>query len=264
MTIREVVVVVPANNEEALVADALHALLVARERSPVPTRIVVVDDASTDATATRARGVLPDGHPVVEGPGTTVGSARAAGVAAGCRGVSDPGRVWVASTDADSRVPADWLRRQVRLADDGVDAIAGEVALDEAADTRLVQAFRRHYARRADHRGPHLHAANLGLRLTALEEAGGWADRAHAEEHDLWARLPAWCRTVRDPGLVVVTSSRLQGRTPIGFADDLRRLHHDLGAAARASAGPSSPVATSVARPPMTAGPRRPIGAQRW
>ena len=41
----------------------------------------------------------------------------------------DPDDIWIACTDADSRVPADWLEHQVQLADGGVDLVLGTVEL---------------------------------------------------------------------------------------------------------------------------------------
>ncbi len=218
------VVVVPARDEERELPACLAGLLVAVANSPVPARIVLVDDASLDATAAVARGRLTPPHVVVAGPGLDVGSARRHGVVVGTAADDvDPRRVWVASTDADTVVPPDWLGRQVAHATAGTDAVAGVVALGDAPPA-LVAAFRTRYGSRTGGAHPHLHAANLGIRLSTLRAAGSWRPGGHAEEHDLWRRLPVGTRVVTDAALVVTTSARLRGRVPIGFADDLARL----------------------------------------
>lgn len=223
-----VVVVVPARDEERDLPACLAGLLVAVANSPAPARIVVVDDASLDATATVARTRLAPPHQVVEGPGRDVGSARRHGVAVAVGDDVDPRRVWIASTDADTVVPPDWLVRQVRHAAAGTDAVAGVVTLGDAP-AALVAAFRTRYGHHTDGTHRHLHAANLGIRLSTLQAAGSWRSAGHAEEHDLWRRLPPGTRVVADSALVVTTSARLQGRAPIGFAADLARLWSAVG-----------------------------------
>lgn len=217
------VVVVPARDEERDLPACLASLLVAVANSPVPGQIVLVDDASLDATAIVGRAMLPPPHRVVTGPGRDVGSARQHGVVVGTEDDLDPRGVWVASTDADTVVPPDWLVRQVAHAAAGTDAVAGVVTLGDAPAS-LVAAFRTRYGDQTSGTHPHLHAANLGIRLSILRAAGSWQPSGHAEEHDLWRRLPPGTRVVADAGLVVTTSARLRGRVPIGFADDLARL----------------------------------------
>lgn len=92
-------VIVPAHNE----ADTLPATLasLAAQRCPPPYEVIVVDNASTDSTATVAAGA---GATVVTEPQLGVCRARQAGVAA-ARGEI------VVSTDADTTLPADWLAR---------------------------------------------------------------------------------------------------------------------------------------------------------
>lgn len=224
-----VVVVVPARDEERDLPACLAGLLVAVANSPVPAWIVVVDDASLDATAEVARTRLAPPHRVVVGPGRDVGSARRHGVAVAVGDDVDPRRVWVASTDADTVVPPDWLVRQVGHATAGTDAVAGVVTLGDAP-AALAAAFRTRYGHRSGGPHPHLHAANLGIRLSTLRAAGSWQPVGHAEEHDLWRRLPPGAQVVADSSLVVTTSARLHGRAPIGFADDLARLWSSVGA----------------------------------
>jgi cellulose synthase/poly-beta-1,6-N-acetylglucosamine synthase-like glycosyltransferase len=80
-----------------------------------------------------------------------------------------------------------------------------------------------HHLRADGHR--HVHGANLGIRASALAGLGGWSPLVSGEDVELAARA-------RDAGLVirrsgaapVVTSARLDGRAPDGFAAYLRRL----------------------------------------
>lgn len=231
MTCRSVVVVVPARDEAATIVACLRALLVAVERCPVPARVVVVDDASLDGTGTLARSMLGPPHLVVAGPGRDVGSARARGVEAAAPGVVDPASTWFASTDADTVVPPDWLRRQVAHARTGIDAVAGVVRLGRGTSPALDAAFRARYGTASSGSHDHLHAANLGLRWSTLDAAGSWQSGSHAEEHDLWSRLPPTTLVVADAALAVATSSRGRGRVPIGFAADLARLARRAGPA---------------------------------
>jgi hypothetical protein len=57
-----------------------------------------------------------------------VGAARRAGTRAALRGRAGPAReLWLARTDADSAVPADWLTVMVRAAGRGADLLLGTV-----------------------------------------------------------------------------------------------------------------------------------------
>ena len=92
-------VVVPAHNEADTLPAALASL--AAQRCPVPYEVIVVDNASTDATATVAARA---GATVVAEPRLGVCRARQTGVEAA-------GGEIVVSTDADTVLPADWLAR---------------------------------------------------------------------------------------------------------------------------------------------------------
>ena len=100
-----VAVVVPAHDERDLLPACLAALAVAADRiAPVPVEIVVVADACTDDTAALAAAA---GAHVVLVHERNVGHARAAGMAHALR--HGPGGLWLATTDADSRVGPGWL-----------------------------------------------------------------------------------------------------------------------------------------------------------
>ena len=117
MTPARIAVVVPAHNEEALLPACLRSVLAAT--TPVPVEVVVVADACTDDTAALASAA---GATVITLAARNVGRARAAGMEHALRSGADG--LWLATTDADSRVPANWLRRHLVLAGSGADLVA--------------------------------------------------------------------------------------------------------------------------------------------
>ncbi len=94
--------VVPAYNEEILLADCLRAIQAEIDRSGASAEIVVVDNASTDRTADVARSF----------PGVTVvHEARKGLVQARKAGFEASSGVLVANIDADTLVPRFWIDR---------------------------------------------------------------------------------------------------------------------------------------------------------
>ena len=128
--IETVGVVVPARNEEALLPACLAALGRAARQVSVPVRVLVAADSCTDRTAAvaRAHGAL-----VISLCARRVGAARAAGMAEVLRLTAGAGldlaAIWLATTDADTVVPAGWLQRQVAHADQGWDVVLGTVTV---------------------------------------------------------------------------------------------------------------------------------------
>lgn len=222
--VTQVVVVVPARNEEQLLPGCLAALSQAATRVPVPVLVVVVLDRCTDGTAQAARraGVL-----TVPSAVGAVGAARRAGVQAAAAQLPGlrPARTWLASTDADSRVPVGWLAHHLALADAGADLVVGTVVLDSPAEA---PAWTRRYERAATtgRAHPHVHGANLGVRWSAYQATGGFAPLPAHEDVALVRQVTAvpGTRVVRTLGEPVRTSSRLRGRAPAGVARDLRAL----------------------------------------
>lgn len=219
--IRRVVVVVPVHDEELLLPECLAALQIAAADAGLPVDVVVVLDACTDGSAEVARSTDVQ---VVEVAAGSVGVARAVGVRAGlARGDEDAATVWIACTDADTVVPAHWLRTQRALADDGADVVVGTVRPDPRDLTeRQLAAWR---ATRVPGRpNGHVHGANLGVRADAYVRAGGFDPVPEHEDVDLVARLRADrdVTVVASDAVDVVTSGRLIGRTPGGYARYLR------------------------------------------
>ena len=152
--------------------------------------------------------------------------ARAAGFAEVLR--REAGRpttdIWLATTDADSAVPADWLAVQLELARGGAQAVAGTVQVrDWSQQPPAARArFDRTYGVPGDGH-LHVHGANLGISAEAYVDAGGVPPLALAEDHALVDTLRArGSRLVATGRIPVVTSGRRESRTVGGFADHLR------------------------------------------
>ncbi|GAA4724438.1 glycosyltransferase family A protein [Isoptericola chiayiensis] len=222
-------VVVPVHDEEELLPRCLHALRGAvallHDAAPlVRVRTVLVLDGCTDGSADVARA---SGFATLTTPGVGVGEARRAGVDA--VGRADPGRdtarVWLACTDGDSEVPEHWLVRHLELADGGADVVVGTVRprLEELSADRADAWLASH---RPGVANGHVHGANLGIRRSTYESAGGFAALREHEDVVLVDRArTTGARVVADAACEVVTSARLVGRTPGGYA---RHLREDL------------------------------------
>lgn len=220
-------VTVPARNEASGITACLRSLDAAAARSPRPVVVAVACDTCNDGTNTIARHYEPRSIQlvIVEGRWQSAGAARAAATDA-CRSllVGDPATTWLATTDADTTVPPDWLARQVTAADRGADVILGIVELDAGTPTPLRDAFLDVYERGVEH--PHAHGANFGIRGSTYAAAGGWNHAVTVgEEHDLLARaIDIGATVLRTNELVVSTSGRTSSRVIGGFATDLGEL----------------------------------------
>ncbi|MEU3847667.1 PIG-L family deacetylase [Micrococcus terreus] len=258
------VVVVPAHNEQDLLPRCLAALARAADRwedvhGQGTVVITVAVDHCTDATVARAQemAALDGRFQVLEldarsaqetglPDGGTVGAARDAGLRWGVArmtggdGATEGGaEIWVASTDADTVVPADWLVAQAALAAQQTGAAAAPGTEPATAPRVLVagtvmphpgdldddvqRLWYSDYEHREDH--PHIHGANLGMPWSVYRELGGFPHVSADED----VSLVEAARTTGVPVIAtdrtrVVTSGRTDGRTPAGFAGFLRDL----------------------------------------
>jgi len=225
--VTHLVVVIPARNEEHRLPRCLravqHAAHQIRTPDPLAVRVIVVADRCTDRTtqiATEHSWV----DVVLSGRGR-VGSARSQGVdhaVARCGGPSPA--VWIASTDADSVVPADWLLTQLQCAAAGADLVLGTVRPDP---TELPPQVLRTWLQRHDLTDghPHIHGANLGVRADMYDQVGGFADVDVHEDVLLAAAVRrAGGRVISTAASPVLTSGRVTGRTPAGMAGYLNLL----------------------------------------
>jgi cellulose synthase/poly-beta-1,6-N-acetylglucosamine synthase-like glycosyltransferase len=229
-------VVVPAH-DEAMTLPATLASLRAATRHPAVSEmdvtLVVVADACTDDTAEIAEAA---GALVVTESFRNVGKARAAGVAAAGRRLGAHGAGWwLATTDADTVVPARWLAHQLHHARRGWDCVVGTVRLAPHPALSAATAARHeahYFARRRTGSGawrhPHVHGANLGVSVGPYLAAGGFAPLAHGEDRRLVSRLErTGHRVLRTDACPVLTSARLDARAPHGLGAFLAGLAVD-------------------------------------
>lgn len=228
--LRALAVVVPAHDEQELLGRCLGAVArnvdeVTRRHPDLWVLTVVVLDRCRDRSAEIARLA---GVRTLSVPAGCVGTARRAGVewAMSLIGPESPERVWIASTDADSVVPADWLLRQVEVAEDGGRLVVGAVRPDPEDLPPATHAAWRILHRSAEV-GAHVHGANLGFRLDAYRAVDGFPCVSEHEDRILVDALMGLGVTPR-PGAEVLTSGRRHGRAPGGFSRYLRELQHRL------------------------------------
>ncbi|MFI5426149.1 glycosyltransferase [Aeromicrobium sp. UC242_57] len=220
--VTQVCVVVPARDEQDLLPSALRALDAARDRvRHIRVDITVVADRCTDQTAELA---ASHGAIVISTDAGNVGAARAAGCSAAlARHANGRERLWLATTDADSQVPSDWIQAQLATAAEGHDLFLGTVRLARTDQAEFGDWVSRYAAdaRRWVHHG-HVHGASLGIRAETYVDLGGFRPLDSGEDVDLIHRASkadaviAW----EHPG-TVTTSARRTGRAPGGVAADL-------------------------------------------
>lgn len=211
-------VVIPAHNEQALIAACLQSVRTAAACSHLlgeDVQTVVVLDHCHDLT-----GELAKCHGALTLPinDQNVGMARAAGADL----MISQGARWLAFTDADSVVSPQWLSAQLAL---HCDAVCGTVSIREWAGygERMRRHFDAIYTDADDHR--HIHGANLGVSTAAYLRAGGFQPLCSSEDVALVARLTevgasiAWSASPR-----VVTSARKTFRAPGGFGATLAAI----------------------------------------
>lgn len=221
--IRQVAIVVPARDEQALLPACLEALAIAAANAPVPTRTLVVLDSCSDGSADICRRYRVE---TVHVAFANVGRARHAGITVAMHQGPATSALWLANTDADSVVPPDWVAEQVRLADGGADAVLGLVDIDLGLPA-VLRAHEAAYSRRVRSNGSHdhVHGANLGIRASTYLEAGGFPYLADHEDRQLVRRLRAGrAPLITSTALRVRTSGRTDGRCHDGFARSIATL----------------------------------------
>ena len=217
-----IAVIVPAHNEAADIGRCLESITVAARHPGLrgePVVAVVALDACTDKTPDVC---LHHGAVAISIEARCVGVARAA-AASHALGL---GARWIASTDADTHVPFDWLWKQASC---GADAFCGVVEVRDWLDypAAVRQAFARREHAREGHR--HIHGANMGVSAAAYREVGGFSPLFTGEDVALAQALQrsgasiAWRARP-----VVTTSARRSARAPHGFSGFLRALEREV------------------------------------
>jgi glucosyl-3-phosphoglycerate synthase len=237
-------VVVPARDEEDLIAACLWALATQAGVEPHEYEVLLVLDRCMDGTRNRAVEAA-DAHPWLRlhflgGPGLGSGHARRAGMDAACErlmGLDRP-KGLVASTDADTVVAHDWLSAQLGAAERGARAIGGRIELGVGSLPQAVVHWHSERGRRGhqkiladpDRLGATEHwqfsGASLALTAETYARVGGLEPKATLEDE----RLEQVLREQNIPierllSVRATTSSRQKGRASLGLA-------HDLAAAA--------------------------------
>lgn len=217
-------VVVPVHNEELLLGDCLQSLRQAAADPLLdaePVEIVVVLDACTDRSAAIA---VRHQAQIVSLNARCVGAARALGASFAL----DYGARWIAFTDADTSVPANWLSAQLDLY---ADATCGQVCIDDWSG--YPAGVRERFLERYSAESRHIHGANLGISAAAYETAGGFPALKAGEDAALIATLAKRRGDVRWAGSArVVTSARWQTTIENGFASYLGSLREQCAAEA--------------------------------
>jgi GT2 family glycosyltransferase len=224
-TIDSVALVVPARNEAQALPSCIAGLRAAitHARREYPRVSVAVRFALDRCSDLSAEIVETAGFRWVESVRPGVGAARATAVTTALHVLGDdPNRVLVACTDADSIVPADWLTHQIDMANGGADVIVGAVQPDAAElDSERRRAWE--LTHRNGQAQGHVHGANLGIRASVYLAAGGFEPVLEHEDVDLVNRaIAVGARIQTSEANSVVTSGRLEGRTPGGYAGYLR------------------------------------------
>lgn len=214
-----IAVVIPAHNEARRLGRCLKAMASAvavAEQAGHRVEVLVVLDRCADGTAAVAQR-----YPVItlEVDAGNVGMARRMGATM----MLERGATWLACTDADSRVPINWL--SVQLAS-SADAVCGTVHITHwncAWNSALRKAFASRYQHREGHR--HIHGANLGVSAQAYRAAGGFRPvPCHEDVHLIESLEEIGARIFWTAQHSVATSSRLDNRVPEGFGRFLMNL----------------------------------------
>ena len=231
-----VAIVVPVHDEAELLERCLTALTAAvgvaqRAHPGLAVATVVVLDACSDSSAAIAerwpvRTVTVDARSVGTARRVGVGTALAlvAGAAPGAAARRDE-TIWIATTDADSAVPANWLVHQLELMTAGADVVLGTVKPD-FGDLTIEHAAHWTATHPRGRPAGNVHGANLGIRASVYLAAGGFADRDEHEDVELVRAATALGAVVRaSDENEVITSGRFAGRTPGGYARFVHETH---------------------------------------
>jgi glycosyltransferase involved in cell wall biosynthesis len=212
---RGISVVIPVKNDAEMLERCLHSLTT---QTRVAAEIVVVDNASTDASAAVA---LAFGARVVreDRPGITAAASAGYDVATG---------EIIARCDADSVLPAEWLARIERVLSSHPDATAVTgpgyfYDLGRVSNFFARIFYTRAYfaATRAATATVPVFGSNFAIRRAAWQAVSATVPRDSPDLHDdmdLSFRLPATSRIVYDRTLVVGISGR-----PFRSASGMRR-----------------------------------------
>jgi GT2 family glycosyltransferase len=255
----EIVVVIPARNEQETIARTLESLASQTTHSgsrlsPAQYEVLVLINNTTDLSRPEAERIQRR-HPAfhlqiaeinLPEESAHVGQARRMLMDVACERLLSLGRPLgiIATTDADTVVDSEWIAGTINAIRNGADAVGGRILVqpDELAtmdlDTRgyhlrdvgyryllcqLESTLDPHpgdpWPRHFQHFG-----ASIALTAAAYRAIGGLPVRPSLEDVALYHRLVRIDATVRHcPNVRVFTSARPQGRTSWGFATQLQQ-----------------------------------------
>jgi glycosyltransferase involved in cell wall biosynthesis len=197
-----VTIVIPAFNEEKLLAESLKSVLAQDYKN---FELIVVDNNSTDDTPKIAKSF---GAMVIFEPLQGVGYARQRGF------MKAKGEI-IATTDADTILPSNWLSRIVEefKNDQKLAAFGGLYTLYSGAITaRIAVLYLAYYFWLIDKYftgGWTLPGANLAIRADAFLKVGGFkTELTLGEDAQISQKLKGIGRVKLDPDFVVQTSGR--------------------------------------------------------
>ncbi|MBW4024335.1 MAG: glycosyltransferase [Proteobacteria bacterium] len=243
-------VAIPVRNEEAHIGACLAALI---DQSEPPDHILLLLNNTTDRSAEvvrrldgRKRGAPAPIVHVVERSlppsQANAGTARRLAMDAAAALVGPRGAIL--TTDADGRVPGEWVARSLAALRGGVDAVCGMAAIDpvdEAAiPAHLVadDALETRYTEILDEidsildprphdpwpRHTHGSGASIAISAAVYRAVGGVPNVAHGEDRALITALDRRdCKIRHDPALSVIVSGRVVGRADGGMAATIAR-----------------------------------------
>ena len=245
------VVAIPVRNEADRIGACLAALSRQAGLAPGTLGVVLFLNACSDGTRAVVDGLAGDlsfALRVVEGysESPSAGWARRMAMDLALEWLSQAGRAdgVLLTSDADSRVGADWVALNVAALEAGADAVAGRIALDahDAAalpDTlhargRLEAAYEALLTEIGARLDPEpgnpwpchwgRSGATIAVRASVYRAVGGMPEMACGEDRAFVDAVRAAGFVVRHaPDIEVVTSGRLDGRAAGGVAETIKR-----------------------------------------
>ncbi len=241
-----VAVAIPVKNEAERIGDCLRAL--ALQRGAPPIEVVLLLNGCTDDSAARVRALTPTlpmrVHAVERHlPAGRAGAGHARRLAMAHAARLAPEGVLL-TTDADGRVPPDWVALKLAALAQGADAIAGQAIIDPVEALLIPAALHEDDARECEYaalldriaalvdpdpadpwpRHSEHSGASIAVTTRAYRAAGGIAALPLGEDRAFFEALRRIDARIRHaPEIRVTVSGRIEGRAEGGMADTMRR-----------------------------------------
>lgn len=218
-------VVIPFYNEEAFIGSTLSSLAAQRR---TPDRFILVDNASTDASANVVRRFAAE-NPMCDV--LILDEASSGKVAALNRGVEAVETAFVALCDADTLYPENYIARADALLrrPNAVAALAFGVYGDMSASRAAFLRWKGRIAALAMPRQAHSRGYGQTFRTEALRAAGGYSRERWpflAADHEIIHRVQMQGEIAYSAQHFCVTSPRRQDRRRIDWTLGERLLYH--------------------------------------